>query len=71
VTLHYKEEREIAWNKPQSFKENAIKVSSQKRIHVRVFLHDPITIEEYRGKTASQICKTVEQTVLSPLQTDY
>lgn len=71
VTLHYKEEREIAWNKPQSFKQNAIRVSSQKKIHVRVFLHDPVTIEEYREKTASQICKAVEQTVLLPLQTDY
>ncbi len=71
VTLHYKEDREIAWSKPQSLKENALRVCSQHRIHVRVTLHDPITIDHYRGKTTSQICKTVEQTVLTPLQNDY
>ena len=71
VTLHYKEDRDIAWNKPQSLKENAVKVCSQKRIHVRVTLHDPVTINDYRGKTASQICKTVEQIVLGSLQNDY
>lgn len=71
VTLHYREDREIAWNKPQSLKENAIRVGSQRTIHVKVFLHDPVTIDDYEGKTASQICKTVEQTVLTPLQDDH
>jgi hypothetical protein len=28
----------------------------------------PVTIEDYRGKTASQVCRIVEQTVLEPLQ---
>lgn len=71
LTLHYKEDREIAWNKPQSLKENAVRVCSQRRIHVRVTLHDPVTINDYRGKATSQICKTVEQTVLGSLQNDY
>jgi 1-acyl-sn-glycerol-3-phosphate acyltransferase len=68
VTLHYKEDAEIAWNKPQSLKENAVRVCAQKRIHVKVLIHDPVTIEDYREKTSAQICKIVERTVLGPLQ---
>jgi 1-acyl-sn-glycerol-3-phosphate acyltransferase len=71
ITLHYKEDAEIAWNKPQSFKENAIRVSAQNKIHIKVIIHNPVTIDDYRGKTASQICKMVEQTVLEPLQKEY
>jgi 1-acyl-sn-glycerol-3-phosphate acyltransferase len=71
VTIHYEKDAEIAWSKPQSLKENAIKVSSQRKIHVKVIVHEPITIDDYRGKTASQICQMVEQIVLSPLQKDY
>jgi 1-acyl-sn-glycerol-3-phosphate acyltransferase len=71
VTLHYKEDADIAWNKPQSLKENAIRVCAQKRIHVKVIIHDPVTIEDYRENTASQICKLVEETVLEPLQKEY
>jgi len=71
VTLHYKEDAKIAWNKPQSFKENAIKVSSQRRINVEVIVHEPVTIDHYQGKTASEICRMVQQTVLDPLQTGH
>jgi 1-acyl-sn-glycerol-3-phosphate acyltransferase len=71
VTLHYKEDAEIAWQKPQSLKENAMRVCAQKRIQVRVIIHAPVTIEHYREKTASQICKLVEKTVLGPLQQEY
>jgi len=71
VTLHYKEDAEIAWHKPQSLNENAMRVCAQKRIHVKVIIHAPVTIEHYREKTASQICKRVEETVLEPLQKEY
>jgi 1-acyl-sn-glycerol-3-phosphate acyltransferase len=71
VTLHYKEDEEIAWNKPQSLKENAMRVCAQKRIHVKVIVHASVTIEHYREKNASQICKLVEETVLDPLQKKY
>jgi 1-acyl-sn-glycerol-3-phosphate acyltransferase len=71
VTLHYKEDADIAWHKPQSLKENAIRVCAQKRIQVKVIIHAPVTIEHYREKTASQICKLVEETVLGPLQKEY
>jgi 1-acyl-sn-glycerol-3-phosphate acyltransferase len=68
VTLYYKESSEIAWSKPQSLKENAIRVCSQQKIHAKIILHDFITINDYKGKTSSQICKIVEQTVLLPLR---
>jgi 1-acyl-sn-glycerol-3-phosphate acyltransferase len=71
VTLHYREDADIAWHKPQSLKENALKVCVQKNIQVKVIIHAPVTIEHYREKTASQICKLVEQTVLEPLQQEY
>ncbi len=71
ITLHYKEDAEIAWNKPQSFKENAIRVCAQNKIHIKVIIHNPVTIDDYREKTASQICKMVENTVLEPLLKEY
>ena len=71
ITLHYKEDVEIAWNKPQSLKENAVRVGSQQKIHLRVILHNPLTIDDYRGKTSARICKIVEEIVLEPLQEDY
>ena len=71
VTVHYKEDAEIAWNKPQSFKENAMKICSQKRIHIKVIIHNPVTINDYREKATSHICTMVERTVLEPLQKEY
>ncbi len=71
VTLHYEEDTEIAWKNPQSLRENVIRVGSKQRIHVRVAVHDPVTIDDYQGKTAAQVCKMVEEIVLTPLRTDY
>jgi 1-acyl-sn-glycerol-3-phosphate acyltransferase len=68
LTLHYREDAEIAWNKPQSFRENAKRVCAQKRIHVTVVIHNPVTVHDYNEKTSAQICKMVERTVLYPLQ---
>ncbi|HMK50725.1 MAG TPA: lysophospholipid acyltransferase family protein [Thermodesulfovibrionales bacterium] len=71
VTLRYREDAKIAWNKPQSLRENALRVSSERNIHVAVIVHDPIAIDHYQGKTASEICRMVQQTVLDPLQTGH
>lgn len=71
VTLRYSEDAKIAWNKPQSLRENAIRVSSETRINIEVIVHDPIAIDHYQGKTASEICKIVQKTVLDPLQTGH
>jgi len=71
VSLYYQEDDIIAWHKPQSFRENAMLVCAHGRIHIKVIIHNPVTIEDYQGKTASQICKMVETTVLEPLQKEY
>jgi hypothetical protein len=71
VTLSYREDDEIVWEKPQSLKENAKIVSAQRKIHVKVFIHDPVGIHDYQGKSASQICKMVEHTVLEPLGREH
>jgi 1-acyl-sn-glycerol-3-phosphate acyltransferase len=68
VTLHYREDAEIAWHKPQSFRENAMRVSAQDRIHVKVIVHDPVSIDDYREKTSAEVCRMVEQIVLEPLR---
>lgn len=71
VTLHYKEDAAIAWKKPQSLRENLMKVCSLNKIHLKILIHDPVTIEDYRDKTASQVCKMVEHTILEPLRAKY
>lgn len=71
VTLFYKEDDAIAWHTPQSFRDNAIRVCGQKIIHVKVLIHDPVTIEDYRKMTASQICIMVQNTVFEPFQKKY
>jgi len=68
VTLHYREDAEIAWHKPQSFRENAMRVSAQDNIHVTVIAHNPVCIDDYRGKTSAEVCRMVEQIVAEPLR---
>jgi len=71
VTLYYKEDADIAWNKPQTFRENIVRVCAQKSIHLKVTVHGPVTIRDYRGKGSPQICKMVEKTILGPLKKKY
>jgi 1-acyl-sn-glycerol-3-phosphate acyltransferase len=71
LTLRYKHDDEVSWSRPQTLKENAMKVSARKRIRVKVLVHDPVTILDYRGKTAPQLCEIVERMVLEPLQKPY
>lgn len=70
VTLHYREDAEIAW-RGGSLRENAVRVGRQKNIHVKVNIHHPVTVSEQRGKTTSELCRMVEETVLGNLETDY
>jgi 1-acyl-sn-glycerol-3-phosphate acyltransferase len=67
VTLHYREDADIAWHKPQSLKENAMRVCALDKIRIRVTIHEPVTIDDYRERTTAQICKAVEQSVLGAL----
>lgn len=71
VTLHYRDDAEISWHRPQTLKENAQKVSRQKRVRLKVIIHDPVSIEKYKGMTTAEICKMLEETVLGPLQREY
>lgn len=68
VTLHYREDAEIAWQKPQSMRENLMKVSAQDRIHVTVTIHNPVCISDYGEKTSADVCSMVEEVVLKPLR---
>jgi 1-acyl-sn-glycerol-3-phosphate acyltransferase len=68
VTLHYRDDSEIAWQQPQSLRENVMRVSAQDGIHVTVIVHNPVCIDDYRGKTSAEVCRMVEQTVVEPLR---
>jgi 1-acyl-sn-glycerol-3-phosphate acyltransferase len=68
VTLRYEHDDEVSWSRPLTLKETAMKVSARKEIRVKVVVHDPVTIVDYRGKTIPQICEMVERIVLEPLQ---
>ncbi len=67
VTLSYREEEEIAWCKPQSLIENAVRVSARECIHVTVTVHTPLSIDDYQGKTSEEICAFVQQIVSEPV----
>jgi 1-acyl-sn-glycerol-3-phosphate acyltransferase len=71
VTLLYKNDDKISWSRPQTLMENMKKVSEQKEIKVKVLVHDPVTINDYRRKTTAEICGLVERMVLEPLQKAY
>lgn len=70
VTLYYKEDADISWSR-QKLKENAMKVSRKRSIHLKVIIHDPLTIKEYEGKTAAEICKMTGEVIVGPLHRDY
>ncbi|MEW6054331.1 MAG: lysophospholipid acyltransferase family protein [Nitrospirota bacterium] len=67
VTLHYQDDAEIAWHTPQTLREHAVRVCSRKGISVKVIVHNPVTFNDYREKTSSEICALVEKTVMEPL----
>ncbi len=71
VTLYYREDAEIAWHKPQTLKENAKSVSQKESVRLKVIIHDPVSIEMYKGKTTAEVCKMAEEIVLAPLQGEY
>ncbi len=71
VTLRYRDDDQISWSRPQSLLENAMRISAQKEIRVKVLVHSLVTIADYRGKTTAQICAIAERTVLEPLRKAY
>lgn len=67
VTLAYGNENDIAWIGVPLL-ENAFRVFRRSRIDVKVFVHGPVTIDDYRGRTTSEVCDSVEQMVFRPLR---
>ena len=67
VTVHYLEEKNIAWYKNQLLLDNIKMLCTQKKIHVRVKLHTPVTADDLRDKTITEICGDTQNKVLSGL----
>jgi 1-acyl-sn-glycerol-3-phosphate acyltransferase len=70
LTIHYKEDKKIAWGK-ESLLDNVRTVCAHKNIHVKIMVHDSITIKNYQGNTIPQISSTIQRKVLSALQKKY
>jgi 1-acyl-sn-glycerol-3-phosphate acyltransferase len=71
VTIHYKEDAEIAWTGGQILINNLISICNQKRIHVKVIIHEQISIDDYNNKTIDEICTIAQERVLAKLKMDY
>lgn len=70
VTIHYKEDKKIAWGKENLY-QNVQIVCSQPSVHVKITVHERITIKDYHGKTIPQISSSVQRRVLSELKKKY
>jgi hypothetical protein len=51
--------------------DNLKAICALKIIHVKVTLHDPVSIEDYTDKTVSEVCAATQKKVLSPLWAEY
>jgi 1-acyl-sn-glycerol-3-phosphate acyltransferase len=71
VTIRYKEDSEIAWRREQILIDNVKDICAQKRIHVKVTIHEPISIEHYSDRTVDEVRTEAQEKVFSRLQTDY
>ncbi len=67
VTIHYLEEKKIAWLKNQLLLENIKMICIQNKIHVRVKVHSPVTANDLHDKTITEICGNTQEKVLSKL----
>ncbi len=71
VTLHYKEDTEIAWTKDQILMDNLKSICGLRRIHVKVAIHPRISVDDYHRKTITDVCEMAQDRALSKLQTGY
>jgi 1-acyl-sn-glycerol-3-phosphate acyltransferase len=71
VTIHYKEDSEIAWTGEKTLIDNLINICAQKRIHVKVTVHEQISIDDYHDKTSDEICANVQDKILTKLKMAY
>jgi 1-acyl-sn-glycerol-3-phosphate acyltransferase len=71
VSIHYKEDNEIAWTEEQILIDNVKSVCSMNKIHVKVKLHESISISDYQNKSISEICASAQEKVFSELRKKY
>lgn len=67
LTIHYKNDSEIAWTREQLLLDNVKNVCRQKRIMVRVRVHEPITVQDYGNHTIEEICERAQNKILRAL----
>ncbi len=71
VTIHYREDSKIAWTSDKILIDNLINICAQKRIHVKVTVHEQISIDDYHDKTIDEICANAQDKVFTKLKSDY
>ncbi len=71
VTIHYKEDEQIAWTQEQLLFDNVKSVCSMDQIHVKVTVHEKISITDYQNKSISELCADTQEKVLSDLRKNY
>ena len=71
VTIRYKEDGIIAWRRDQILIDNLKTICAQKAIHVKVTIHEPMSIEDFADKTVPEVCASAQKKVFSRLLTDY
>ncbi|MGD0022900.1 MAG: hypothetical protein ABSC54_11450, partial [Smithellaceae bacterium] len=68
---HYKEDSEIAWTREKILIDNLINICAQKRIHVKVTVHEQISIDDYNDRTIDEICTIAQDRVFTKLRKSY
>jgi 1-acyl-sn-glycerol-3-phosphate acyltransferase len=71
ISIHYKEESKIAWTEEQILIDNVKSVCSMNKIHVKVKLHEVISITDYQNKSITEICAATQDKILSELKKIY
>jgi len=71
VTIRYKEDATIAWRRDQILIDNLKAICALQSIHVKVTIHEPISIADYADKTISDVCSAAQNKVFSLLWAEY
>lgn len=71
VTIRYRADDDIVWQKNQNLLENLQAVARQESVAVKVKIHRPISIIDYAGKTVEDVCRIAQERVFSALHGAY
>jgi 1-acyl-sn-glycerol-3-phosphate acyltransferase len=71
VTIRYRTDHDIVWQKNQNLLQNLKTVARQKSVPVKVKIHQPISIADYSGKTVDDVCRIAQERVFSALHAAY